>query len=335
VDDLTALIRIMVRNESALGALDGPLQGLRSLLSRLSRWVPHNPLGRSRRDVGYHYDLSNEFFATFLCRRMMYSAALFETDGTSLEEASAAKIDRVLDKLTLSSRNHLLEVGSGWGSLAIEAAQRYGCRVTTTTISQAQFRHVRERVARAGLEARVRVLNQDYRALTGRFDRIVSVEMVEAVGHRHLDGYFARLGDLLTDDGLMVLQAITIRDSHYRAAVRSTDFIKKHIFPGSFIPSVSRLVDAAAGNSATVLVHLEDLGHDYALTLRHWRQRCEQQAPEIDRLGFDERFRRMWRFYLAYCEGAFLERRLSDVQMLFTGAEWRGRVWRGRSPDHG
>ena len=327
-DDLVTLVRILLANRESLQSLDGR----RTLGSQLASLVAH--LGRpnsrhgSRRNVAAHYDLSNDFFQTFLDERMMYSSAVYEPGMASLEAASTAKLERLCRKLELGPGDHLLEIGSGWGSLAVYAAQQFGCRVTTVTLSPAQHVAAVARVQHAGLDDRVTVRLCDYRDLDGCYDKLVSVEMVEAVGHEYLEGYFGKLGRLLRPGGLMALQAITIEDHRYRQALRSVDFIKKHVFPGSFIPSVSRLVSAAAATTDTVLVNLEDIGHDYARTLSEWRRRTETHRDDIVALGFDERFLRMWRFYLAYCEGGFLERAISDVQLLFAKPGYRGRPWR-------
>jgi cyclopropane-fatty-acyl-phospholipid synthase len=327
-DDLVGVVRLLAANRAAMGALDGAgtlsVQAA-NLLQHLTRG---NSRHGSRRNIAAHYDLSNAFFANFLDARMMYSSAVYEHDAMTLEQASTAKLERLCRKLELSPAHHLLEVGSGWGGLAEYAAARFGCRVTTATISPAQHETAVARIRRAGLEDRVEVLLRDYRDLDGRYDRIISVEMVEAVGERYLDGYFHTLGRLLAPHGLLALQAITIEDQRFRPALRSVDFIKKHIFPGSFIPCVSRLVSSAAAHSGTVLVSLEDIGADYAATLAAWRQRLDANVDRVLALGFDDRFVRMWRFYLAYCEGGFRERAISDVQLLFAGPAYRGRPWR-------
>jgi cyclopropane-fatty-acyl-phospholipid synthase len=327
-DDLVGLVRLLAADRGAQGAIDGVATFTARAVSGLAHRARGNSRRGSRRNITAHYDLSNAFFETFLDRRMMYSSAIYERAGMTLEQASSAKLERLCRKLELTSEDHLLEVGSGWGGLAEYAAGRYGCRVTTVTISPAQYQAARARIRASGLEDRVTVLLRDYRDLDGCYDKIVSVEMVEAVGDNYLDGYFAILGRLLAPRGLMALQAITIEDQRFHQALRSVDFIKKHIFPGSFIPSVSRLVSSAARYSGTVLVSLEDMGHDYAETLAAWRARFEAERARVIELGFDERFVRMWRFYLAYCEGGFRERAISDVQLLFAGPAYRGRPWR-------
>ncbi|MDE0691519.1 MAG: cyclopropane-fatty-acyl-phospholipid synthase [Gammaproteobacteria bacterium] len=364
-DDLPALLRIMLRNRSALEGLEGLASVPAAVGDALGHRFRRNTLRGSRRNIHAHYDLGNDFFRIFLDQGMSYSCAVYDTGAESLEEASAAKLERLCRKLQLGPDDHLLDVGCGWGGLAIYAAERFGCRVTAVTVSEAQHRHARERVAACGLGERIKVLARDYRRVTGQFDKIVSVEMVEAVGHDHLDRYFAACSHLLKPSGLMALQAIVIRDSRYRRALHRADFIKKHIFPGGFIPSVSVLTRAAAKADLT-LVNLEDFGLDYARTLREWRLRldagahrlpaqlapqqpspsdnascpspsrpaaCQQAAgsrhPKSDKL-LEERFVRMWRFYFAYCEAGFAERATSDVQMLLAPGGWRGPVWRAR-----
>ena len=327
-DDLVALVRLFALNENSLGQMDGS----RTFSIQLKNWLGHlsrrNSKRGSRRNIAAHYDLSNEFFATFLDDRMMYSSAVFARDDQSLEDASAAKLERLCRKLELTPQDHLLEIGSGWGGLAVYAARNFGCRVTTTTISPAQHRAAVARVAEAGLQHRVEVLLKDYRELEGCYDKLVSVEMVEAVGHEFLPQYFDVINRLVRPDGLIAIQAITIEDRRYRQALNSVDFIKKHIFPGSFIPCISELVNASATCTDAVVVNLEDIGFDYALTLREWRKRVGDARQEILDLGFDERLLRMWDFYLAYCEGGFLERSISDVQLVLAKPAYRGRPWR-------
>jgi len=327
-DDLVCLVRLLVANRDVMEKVDGTATVTSRIGNLLQHLLRRNSLAGSRRNVEAHYDLSNEFFATFLDEQMMYSSAVYESANASLDEASIAKLERLCRKLELTPQDHLLEIGTGWGGLAIYAAERYGCRVTTTTISQAQYAAASQRVRDAGLQDRVTVLCRDYRELEGTFDKLVSVEMVEAVGHQYLDGYFRTLSRLVGPDGLIVVQAITIDDRYYEQAVRSVDFIKKHIFPGGFLPCVSRLIAAAARNTDTMLVNLEDFGADYARTLRAWRERFEARRDDIQALGFDVRFRRMWRFYLAYCEGGFLERATSCVQLVFAKPGYRGQPWR-------
>jgi len=331
-DDLVAVVRIMALNRQALDGLDGTLASPAALLRAVAHGWRRNSRKGSRRNIQAHYDLGDDLFRLFLDERMMYSAAEFETAEATLEQASLAKLSRLCRKLDLRASDHLLEIGTGWGGLAVFAARRFGCRVTTTTISNAQYDHARALAREQGLSGQVEVLRSDYRELTGRFDKLVSVEMVEAVGHQYLDAYFRNCARLLKPEGLMALQAITIRDAAYSAALKRADFIKRYIFPGGFIPCSSVLTQSS-GEADLVLVNLEDFGPDYALTLREWRRRLEANRSKAAALGFDERFLRMWRFYFAYCEGGFIERSISDVQMLFAKAGYRGPVW--RAPGHG
>jgi len=315
-DDLTALVRVLLQNRDVLDGMETGLARLTAPLRKSLHWLNRNTREGSRRNIAAHYDFGNDFFSLFLDPTMMYSSAIFERPEMTLEEAQRARLDRICRKLELKPGDHLLEIGTGWGGLAMHAAQRYGCRVTTTTISREQFGHARERVAAAGLTDRVTLLLQDYRDLRGRYDKLVSIEMIEAVGHSFYDAYFRQCGRLLEDEGLMLLQAITIADQRYAAARRSVDFIQRHIFPGSTIPSVSVMLDSLTRSTDMKLVHLEDIGPHYATTLRKWRENFLGGLDTVRALGFPERFVRMWEFYLCYCEGGFEERALGDVQML-------------------
>jgi len=316
-DDLTALVRILLRNRSVLDGMETGLARLTTPLQKLLHAVHRNTRAGSRRNIHAHYDLGNDFFRLFLDPTLMYSCAIFERDDQTLEQAQRARLARIVAKLDLAPHHHLLEIGTGWGSLAIEAARTTGCRVTTTTISREQHALATERVAAAGLADRVTVLFEDYRDLTGRYDRLVSIEMIEAVGHHYYDTFFRQCADRLGDDGLMLLQAITIADQRYERARRSVDFIQRHIFPGSTIPSVTALLDSATRASDLRLVHLEDIGPHYATTLRLWRENLLRNRQAVHALGLPESFLRMWVYYLCYCEGGFIERALGDAQMLF------------------
>ena len=318
-NDLAALTRIFARNLDALGAMDsGPARMARLAGDLVTRITSRNTRAGSRRNIAHHYDLSNELFALFLDPSMMYSSAIFESESATLEEAQVAKLDRICRKLELQPSDHLLEIGTGWGALAIHAARTYGCRVTTTTVSAEQHALARERVNALGLGDRIEVLLRDYRDLEGQYDKLVSVEMIEAVGHEYLDGYFRACSERLAPDGMMLIQAITIADQHHEQHRGSVDFIKEYIFPGSCIPSVTSMIDATTRASDLRLFHLEDITPHYARTLRLWRERFLENADAVRRLGFDERFMRMWEYYLAYCEGGFDERYLGSVHMVFT-----------------
>ena len=316
-DDLTAVMRVMIGN---MGVVDGMERGLARLgapLRKALHWAARNSRRGSQRNIAAHYDLGNDFFRTFLDPTMMYSSALFDRPGMTLEEASIAKLDRICRRLELKPGDHLLEIGTGWGGMALHAAARYGCRVTTTTISQQQYDLARERIDAAGLADRITLLKEDYRDLSGRYDKLVSIEMIEAVGHQFYDTYFRKCGELLKDDGMMLLQAITIADQRYESARRSVDFIQRHIFPGSCIPSVTVIADAVARVTDMRLVDLLDIGAHYATTLRCWRENLFANIDRVRALGYPEEFIRMWAFYFCYCEGGFIERVIGDAQMLF------------------
>lgn len=321
--DPTAVVRVFARNRQLLEQMETGAARLTNAGLGLWHAFNRNSLRGSQRNIAAHYDLGNEFFAEWLDKRMMYSSALYLAADDTLEQAQLNKLDRICGKLRLGPNDHLLEIGTGWGGLAIHAASRYGCRVTTTTISREQYRFARQKVREAGLEDRVTLLTEDYRALEGRFDKVVSVEMIEAVGHQYLDTYLARIDELLKPDGLALIQAITIEDYRYASALKNVDFIKRYIFPGAFIPSVSAITGAMARASRLGLVELTDFGASYARTLAHWRERFEAHWERIREMGFDETFRRRWLWYLAYCEGGFHERAISDVHLVMAGPQWR------------
>jgi cyclopropane-fatty-acyl-phospholipid synthase len=317
-DDLTALVQIMIRNRDVMEGMDGGLARLASPARRLLHYFNRNTRAGSQRNIAAHYDLGNDFFELILDPTLMYSCAIFTRPDSTLEEAAIAKVDRICRKLDLRTDDHLLEIGTGWGGFAIHAAKNYGCRVTTTTISRAQHDYAIKKIAEQGLADRITVLFKDYRDLSGQFDKAVSIEMIEAVGHHFVDSYFHKCGELLKRDGVMLLQAITIADQYYESAVRNVDFIKKYIFPGSFIPSVTSLCNSITRASDMRLFHLEDLTPNYAETLKNWRLRMFQNIERVRALGYPEEFIRMWDFYLSYCEGGFRERYIGDVQMLLT-----------------
>ena len=310
------VMRLFARNREALDGLEkGWARVARPALAAIRFWNRNTRRG-SERNIRAHYDLGNEFFASFLDETMTYSCGIFHDDDTSMREASVAKYDRICRKLDLGSSDHLVEIGSGWGGFAIHAASTYGCRVTTTTISREQQRLATERIAAAGLEDQVTVLLRDYRDLEGTYDKLVSIEMIEAVGHQYLDDYFQKCAELLAPDGVAAIQAITVQDGWYDPKQRQVDFIKRYIFPGSFVPALSALAGSSSRTDLR-LVNLEDITAHYAETLRRWRVRFAEQWDQIRRLGFDERFRRLWEFYFCYCEGGFDEAVLGAVQLVY------------------
>jgi cyclopropane-fatty-acyl-phospholipid synthase len=327
--DPTAVVRVAAVNAPALDRMRRRLKPLLVPAQRVRALVRSNTRGRSRRDVAAHYDLGNELFELMLDPTMSYSCALFERSDMSLEEASLAKLDRVCRKLELRPEDHLLEVGSGWGALAVHAAGAYGARVTTTTISREQHAYTTERVRRAGLQERVTVLCEDYRDLRGVYDKLVSIEMIEAVGWRHFGTFFGRCSELLAPDGAMLLQAITIDDDAYEVEKASKSFINTYIFPHGCLPSLRAIERSVRRHTDMSPVGIEDITAHYVPTLRRWRESLERNTRRLERLGYDERFRRIWRLYLAYCEAGFVERRIGDVQILLAKP---GRLEGGRPP---
>jgi cyclopropane-fatty-acyl-phospholipid synthase len=322
-DDLVALVRLLVRNRDLLDGMErGPARIGGWLLRGWNR-LRRNSREGSRRTIAAHYDLGNDFFALFLSPDLMYSSAVFSDAGDSLETASRRKLDRICQQLQLQPGDRVVEIGTGWGGFALHAAQHYGCHVTTTTISAEQHALAAQRVAEAGLQERVTLLMQDYRDLQGQFDKLVSIEMIEAIGAEYLDTYMATLQRLLKPDGVALLQAITIEDQRYEQARRSVDYIKRFVFPGSFIPSINAILAAKTRACDLQLIAQQDFGHSYALTLRAWRQRFLAQLPAVRAQGFDDRFCRLWEFYLAYCEGGFLERSIGVSHLLLARPGYR------------
>jgi cyclopropane-fatty-acyl-phospholipid synthase len=316
--DLTALVRIMVVNGELQSGLEGGWAAISAPVRRVLHFMSRNSKSGSRRNIAAHYDLGNDLFGLFLDSTMAYSCGVFERPEATMQEASEAKFGRICRKLDLRPEDHVLEIGTGWGGFAIHAVREYGCRVTTTTISREQFALAKEKVAAAGLSDRIQLLLEDYRDLHGSFDKIVSIEMVEAVGHAYLDTYFEKCSELLKPDGMMALQAITIRDQLYKSALRSVDFIQRFIFPGSFIPCASALATSIGRATDLKVFNLEDIGPHYATTLHKWREAFFAKLPEVKALGYPDAFVRMWEYYLCYCEGGFAERQLGTVQLILT-----------------
>jgi cyclopropane-fatty-acyl-phospholipid synthase len=314
--DLVGLVRLLVRNRDLLDGMERGPARIAGMAMRAAHALRRNTRAGARRNVAAHYDLGNAFFRLFLSDDLMYSSAMYAGEDDTLEAASTRKLARICEKLRLNEDDHVVEIGTGWGGFAIHAARHHGCRVTTTTISAEQHALATQRVAEAGLQDRVTVLRADYRDLVGQYDKLVSIEMVEAIGAQYLDTYFATLGRLLRPGGLALVQAITIEDHRYAQALRTVDFIKRHVFPGSFIPSIAAMLAAKARSTDLALVHLEDFGASYACTLRDWRARFLARREDARAQGFDERFLRMWAFYLAYCEGGFREGAIGVAHLL-------------------
>jgi cyclopropane-fatty-acyl-phospholipid synthase len=324
-DHLVGLIQLLVRNRDLLDRMESGLAALAGMAMRAWHALRRNTRRGSRHNIAAHYDLGNEFFSLFLSSDLMYSSALWADAHDTLDTASTRKLAAICRRLELQPTDRVIEVGTGWGGLALYAAQHIGCHVTTTTISREQYALARARVDAAGLQDRVTLLLQDYRDLEGRYDKAVSIEMIEAIGAEYLEVYFAKLAALLKPDGLALLQAITIEDHRYAQALASVDFIKRHVFPGSFIPSLSALLEAKTRVSDFSLVELRDFGDSYARTLRAWRERFMAQLTPVRAQGFPERFIRMWEFYLAYCEGGFRERSSGVAHLLLAKPGYRYR----------
>ena len=315
-DDLTALIRLLIRNRHVLDSMETGLARFKAPLRRYSHWRRRNHPQNSHKNIEAHYDLGNDFFKLFLDKTMMYSSGIFPSPDASLQVASESKLERICQRLNLQAHDEVIEIGTGWGGFALHAAGNYGCHVTTTTISEEQFQLASKRVAEAGLGDRVKVIKRDYRALTGQYDKLVSIEMIEAVGHRFFDTYFAKCGSLLKPDGQMMLQAITIADQQYESSKRSVDFIQKYIFPGGALPSLGAITDCVTRVTDMQIVEVLDIGPHYAETLRRWHRRFFDQLAEVRALGFPDEFIRMWKYYLCYCEAGFDERVIGDLQVL-------------------
>jgi len=315
-DDLVSLVRIMVRNRDLLDGMEGGLAWLSRPVQKLFHWVNRNTRQGAQRNIAAHYDLGNDFFALWLDESMMYSCAIFESENATLGEAQQTRLERVCRQLDLQPEDHLVEIGSGWGSLAIHAAARYGCRVTTTTLSKQQYELARQRIQAAGLQDRIELLLADYRDLDGQYDKLVSLEMIEAIGYEQYDAYFAQCAALLRPGGRMLIQAITIEDERFEQYRKNVDFIQRYIFPGSCIPSEKAMRESISRSTDMRVTSLDDIGLHYATTLKHWRRNFFRQLDAVRALGYPEEFIRMWDFYFCYCEGGFMERSISDVLLV-------------------
>lgn len=315
--DLTALMKLMALNLRALDKLEEQGSWLTKLLYKFSHWSNRNSEENSRKNIHAHYDLGNNLYEAFLDTNMLYSSALYNHADDSLEQAQINKMDRLCQQLELKPTDHVVEIGTGWGAMAIYMAEQYGCQVTTTTISEEQHAYAEQKIKERGLENRITLLKEDYRNLTGTYDKLVSIEMIEAVGKQFLPSYIKVCESLLKSGGLMAIQAITIADQRYDYYSNNVDFIQKYIFPGGFLPSVTSLTQATTKYSDLVTRDLFDIGLDYAKTLNEWHLRFNRSESEVRSFGYDERFVRMWRYYLSYCEGGFLARTISAVHMTF------------------
>ena len=317
-DNLTNVIRIFALNENIMDQMEGFFNSAIRPLFNLFHWLNKNTIAGSQKNISRHYDLSNEFFSTFLDQTMMYSAAVYNAKKDSLHQAQLNKLRTICETLNLKRTDKVIEIGSGWGGFAIFAAQNYGCHVTTTTISSQQYNYAKNLIKKLKLQKKIKLLKKDYRELNGKFNKLVSIEMIEAVGHHYYDAYFETVSRLLEPNGEALIQAITIRDQRYEKAVKSVDFIQKYIFPGSCIPSINAMQNSITKKTDLVIHGIKDIGIDYAQTLKDWRVRFNQNKETIKNLGFDSSFQRMWEFYLCYCEGGFREKVISDIHLHLT-----------------
>ena len=315
--DLVSLLRFFTRNVDRMNEFEDRFSWVTKPALKGLHWLNRNTKEGSRKNISAHYDLGNDLFETFLDPTMMYSSAIYPREEATLEEAAVHKLDTICRKLDLGPEDRVIEIGTGWGGFAIHAAKHYGCHVTTTTISREQLELAQARVKAEGLEDRITLLFDDYRDLEGQFDKLVSIEMIEAVGPQFLDSYFQQINALLKPDGLALVQAINMPEQRYARALKNVDFIQRFIFPGSFIPSFGAILESVRNGSNLVLTHSEDIGFHYARTLRDWCERFMAQKDSLDQMGYDQAFRRLWHFYFAYCEAGFSERAIGVSQLVF------------------
>ena len=324
--DVTKVIQLMARNQSTMDSMEGPFKIIVAPFLRMLHALNRNTLYGSKKNIARHYDLSNKFFSLFLDSSMMYSSAIYPNKTSSINTAAEYKLAVICKKLDLKKAHRVIEIGSGWGGFAIYAAKNYGCHVTTTTISNEQYKYVCEKIKHHKLEKNIKVIFKDYRELTGKYDKLVSIEMIEAVGYKFYDSYFQKVSELLNQNGDALIQAITIRDQRYKQAIRSVDFIQKYIFPGSCIPSINAIQNSVTGSGDMVINDVRDIGHHYEKTLGDWRKKFTKNNKDIVRLGFDEGFLRMWEFYFCYCEGGFLEKAISTIHIHITKPGYRNKI---------
>ena len=315
--NLVTLIQLIIKNKNTLLGLESGLARLTNPFTKFIHKQRQNTLQGSKNNVLAHYDLSNDFYKLWLDPTMTYSSGIFSRKESSMQEASVEKIDRICRKLNLSSKDNVLEIGTGWGSFAVHAAKNYGCKVTTTTISDNQFQYASELISNEGLNDKITLLSKDYRELEGVFDKVVSIEMIEAVGAEYVPGFFEKASSLLKKNGLMVLQGITYNDPNFDAYKNSVDFIRKYIFPGSCLVAMPQILNAIKEKTDMVMIDSEDITQHYAKTLEIWREDFQKALPQVKELGFSESFTRIWSFYLVYCEAGFLENLIGDFQLVF------------------
>ena len=314
-NDLTKVIQLFAVNQTVMDSMEEGLARITKPIKRLFHWLNRNTQSGSKSNILAHYDLGNQFFSLFLDQTMMYSSGIFYQQDQAMKQASLNKLERICRRLKLKEDDHVLEIGTGWGGFAIYAASQYGCRVTTTTISNEQYEYTQNKIEKAKLSHRITLLNSDYRDLTGQYDKLVSIEMIEAVGHQYYDTFFNQCSQLLSDNGEMLLQAITITDQRYDSARQKVDFIKRYIFPGSCIPSINAISKSLTKSTNLRITNMDDMGTHYATTLKKWREAFEKNKSELEKQGFNDQFYRMWQYYLCYCEGGFREQVISACQL--------------------
>ncbi len=313
--DVTKVIRVMVRNSALIDTIDHRFSGLSQLVQRFSHFANRNSQSQSKKNIVAHYDLGNDFYKLFLDETMMYSSAVFKNPDDTLYQAQIQKLDDICQRVQLKPGDKVIEIGTGWGGFAIHAAKHYGVHVSTTTISDAQHAYAKAQIEKEGLTDKITLLKEDYRNLEGKYDKLVSIEMIEAVGHQFLPTFFQTCNDLLKPNGKMLIQAITIADQRYDRYRKQADFIQKYIFPGGFLPSVQVMNQNIAKHTDLKVSSLDDIGLDYAMTLKHWSDRLKLAKDKLSGLGLDQTFYRMWQFYFYYCEGGFRERLISTVHL--------------------
>jgi cyclopropane-fatty-acyl-phospholipid synthase len=316
--NLTNVIRIFARNLPLLDSWESKMEWLAFPIRKISHLANANSAAGSKKNIAAHYDLGNKLYTRFLDDSMMYSSAIYPSESSTLAQAQTTKLKAICDKLQLVPEDHVVEIGTGWGGLAVFAAKNYGCKVTTTTISEEQHQYTQDLINKEGLQDKITLLKKDYRLLEGKYDKLVSIEMIEAVGREYLPTFFKKCSSLLKDEGLMVLQAITISDHRLESYSKSVDFIQKHIFPGGFLPSQLLINQHLKKHTDLMIRDLHDIGLDYARTLRDWHHKLIENKEPLAKDGYDDRFMNMWRYYFSYCEGGFLERTISTVQLVIS-----------------
>ena len=320
-DEIVVLIRILAKNRKLMSSFDSGFARFLNPINKFIHYTRRNSIVGSKRNISAHYDLSNDFYKLWLDPTMTYSCAIFNNENTSLEDASIEKLDRICRKIHLNENDHLLEIGTGWGSFSLHAAKKYGCKITTTTISDSQYDYTLNKIKEENLSDKITLIKKDYRHLEGNYDKIVSIEMIEAVGHDNISTYMSKVSNLLKDNGIFALQGITYNDQNFDIYKNSVDFINKYIFPGACLISISQIMNSLKNHTDLILQDLDDITLHYAKTLNRWRKNFHSSKNDIKELGFSDNFIRLWDFYLVYCEAGFLEKNIGDYQFIFNKKE--------------